>query len=140
MFIRSLVGAAIGILGGAGAGALTFAWDASMAVGSSWIGATRNWWPLAAYFGALAGALFGLALGLCISLAQLRPGPSAIIGCVVGVIGAVAMLSLSEGAPFWQLRSVFARIAPLILSVMTWTLLGLLLGPVASKLSKIAGR
>ncbi|MBA2732011.1 MAG: hypothetical protein H0U54_03855, partial [Acidobacteria bacterium] len=63
MLIRGLVGAAIGILGGAGAGALTFGWDASMAVGSSFIGPTRGWWPLAATAGAAGGAVFGLILG-----------------------------------------------------------------------------
>src|SRR5919112_1503821 len=105
MFIRVLVAAAVGIFGGAGAGALTFGWDASMAAGSSFIGPTRGWWPLAAAFGATSGAVFGLALGLYISLARVGTLPSALAGIAVGAVGAVAILAAGEGAAYWRLRS-----------------------------------
>ena len=68
MFRRGLIGAIIGIFGGSAAGALTFGWDTAMFVGSSWMGAARNWWPLATLVGAVGGATFGLVLGLVICL------------------------------------------------------------------------
>ena len=136
MLIRGLVGAAIGILGGAGAGALTFGWDASMFVGSSFLlGSSRDWWPLAAWVGALSGAALGLALGLYISLAGVGAPRSAIAGGVAGAIGAVVMLSTGEGCGYWRTRSVPSRVAPLMLSLIIWALLGLLLRAAASKLS-----
>jgi len=135
MLIRALAGAIIGILGGAGAGALTLGWDASMAAGSSFIGPTRDWWPLAAIVGALGGAVFGLALGLYISLAGVGARPSTMAGSVVGVIGVLAMFSAGENMAYWRLRSVSSRVAPIILSLIIWAALGLLLNAVASKLS-----
>ena len=137
MLIRSFVGTVIGILGGAGAGALTLGWDASMAVGSSFIGATRDWWPVVvAMAGAIGGAVFGLALGLYISLTGIGMLRSAIAGGVVGVIGIVVMLPSGDHATFWWLRSVPSRAAPLLLSLIIWGLLGLLISAAASKLSK----
>jgi hypothetical protein len=130
MYIRVLAVAAIGMFGGAGAGALTFGWDASMATGSSFIGSTRSWWPLAAAFGALSGAVFGVALGLCISLARVGTLPSTIAGTVVGAVGVAAILFAGEDAAYWRLRSVPSRAAPLMLSLLIWALLGLLLNAV----------
>lgn len=135
MLIRSLVGAGIGILGGAGAGAFTLGWDASMAVGSSFIGPTRDWWPLAAIVGALGGAMFGLILGLYISLTASGALQSAMVGSVVGIIGVVVMFFTGENIAYWRLRSVSSRAAPLMLSLIIWAVLGLLLSAVASKLS-----
>ena len=64
-----------------------------MSEGYSWIGPTRDFWPFAAYVGALAGAPFGLALGLYISLTRAGAGVSAIVGGIVGVIGVLVLLS-----------------------------------------------
>lgn len=119
MLIRSLLCAVIGILGGSLCGALTLGWDASMAEGSTWLGPAHDWWPLLAYVGALAGAAFGLSLGLFVSLAQVRMRGSAISGAVVGMIGVMALLNdIAGGYP--ELRSIPARLAPLILSLMLW--------------------
>ena len=139
MVIRGLIGAAIGVLGGAIAGALTFGWDASMAVGSSWIGPTRDWWPLAAYFGAFAGAVFGVSLGLYISLADVGMRRSAIAGGVVGVIEVIALLSNPSGG-IEQLRSIPSQVGPMMLSLIIWVVIGLLLGAVATKLRKVSWR
>ena len=133
--IRSLVCAAIGILGGAGAGALTFGWDTSMAIGSSWIGPSRNFWPVVAYVGALAGAAFGGSLGLYIILAGIGIRRAAIAGGVVGMIGAVVLLSGRSGVDE-ELRSIPASIGPPLLSLVIWVLIGLLLSAVATKLRK----
>ena len=136
MLIRGLVGAAIGILLGAGAGALTFGWDGSLAVGSSWIGPTRNFWPLAAYSGAVAGAVFGVSLGLYIIFAGIGIRWAAVAGGVVGMIGVMALWFMRSDVDE-QLRSTFARIGPLVLSLVIWVLLGLLLSAVATKLRKV---
>ncbi len=135
MLIRGLVGAVVGIMGGASAGALTLGWDASMAVGSSFIGPTRDWWPLAAIVGALGGAVFGLTLGLYISLTGIGVRPSALVGSVAGMIGIVVMFSTGEDVAYWRLRSVYSRAAPIMLSLIIWVGLGMLLSVVASKLS-----
>ena len=135
MLIRGIVCAAIGILSGAGAGALTLGWDASMAVGSSWIGPTRNFWPVHAYFGALAGAAFGGGLGLYMILASIGIRRASITGGVVGMIGVMVLLSTRSGVDA-QLRSIPASIGPLMLSLLIWVLIGLLLGVVASNLRK----
>ncbi|HSB29605.1 MAG TPA: hypothetical protein VLE19_17190, partial [Pyrinomonadaceae bacterium] len=136
MLIRSLVCAIIGTLLGGFGGALILGWDASMVVGSTWLGPARDWWPLSAYVGALAGAAFGLCLGLCISLVQMGVRMSVIAGAVIGMIGVIVLLSdISGGDP--QLRSIPSRVAPLLLSLIVWILLGLLLSVVATKLSTI---
>ena len=137
MLMRGLVGAIIGILGGSAAGALTFGWDASMAVGSSFMGPARNWWPLAAIAGAVGGAAFGLIFGLFICLANIGKAMSAILGCIVGVVGVAIMGAVADGSASWQFRSITSRFAPPVLMVMLWALLGLLLAAAASKLSKI---
>lgn len=138
MYKRALAAAAVGTLGGAAAGALTFGWDASMAAGSSFIGPTRDWWPLAAAVGALGGAVFGLALGLSVSLGRAGTLPSALAGVAVGAVGAVAILAAGEAVAYWRLRSAFSRAAPLLLSLLLWALLGLLLA--AAGKSADAGR
>lgn len=137
MFIRGLIGAIIGAVGGAAVGALTLGWDASMAIGSSWIGPTRDWWPLSAMFGALAGATFGLALGLYISLAVVGMRRAFILGCGVGSLGVFVLIVVEFGNPFWWLRSVPSRIGPLLLSTTSWALIGLLLSVIASKMSHL---
>ena len=136
MFLRGLVCAVIGIFGGGAAGALTFGWDTSMFVGSSWMGPARNWWTLAAIVGALGGAAFGLILGLVICLANIGKGLSAILGCMVGIVGVAVMESLGESVFYWQMRSVTSRFAPPILSLILWTLLAQLLAAAANNLSK----
>jgi hypothetical protein len=136
MLIRSLVCAVIGIVGGSICGALILGWDVSMAEGSTFLGPARDEWPVAAYFGALAGAAFGLSLGLYISLAHVRVRGSAIAGAVIGMIGVIVLLFDISGG-LRQLRSLPARVSPLILSVIVWVLLGLLLRVVAMKLGRI---
>jgi len=83
-------------------------------------------------------AVFGLALGLCVSLSRAGTLPSALAGVAVGAVGAVAILAAGEGVAFWRLRSAFSRAAPLLLSLLLWALLGLLLG--AAGKSTDAGR
>ena len=136
MLIRSLICGLIGILVGSFGGALILGWDASMAEGSSWIGPTRDLWPFAAYVGALAGAPFGLILGLYISLTRAGVGVSAIAGGIVGIIGVLALLS-NVSLDDQQFRSIPSRVAPLILSLIIWLLIGLLLSVIASKISKM---
>ena len=138
LLIRGLIGAAIGVLGGAAAGGLTFGWDTSMAEGSSWLGPTRNWWPLAAYYGALLGAAFGVSLGLYISLRAVRTGAAAITGGVVGLAGVIFLWSNASGVDA-ELRSMPARVGPLMLSLIIWVLIGLLLSAVATKLRRVGG-
>ena len=136
MLIRSLVCALIGALVGAVGGALILGWDASMAEGSSWLGPTRDFWPLLAYVGALAGAPLGLALGLYISLTRAGAGVSAIVGGIVGLIGVFVLLSnISGGNP--ELRSIPSRLGPLMLSLIIWALIGLLLSVIANWLRKM---
>jgi len=136
MLIRSLVSALIGTLLGSFGGALILGWDASMSEGYSWIGPTRDFWPFAAYVGALAGAPFGLALGLYISLTRAGAGVSAIVGGIVGVIGVLVLLSnISGGEP--EFRSILSRVAPMMLSLIIWVLIGLLLSVIANGLRKM---
>jgi hypothetical protein len=75
-------------------------------------------------------------LGLYISLAKVGIRGSAIAGAVVGMIGVMALL-LDIAPGYAELRSIPARVAPLMLSLMIWVLLGLLLCVVATKLSRI---
>lgn len=91
-FIRGFAGALIGSVTGAAAGALTFGWDQSLAIESTWIGPGRNFWPLAAEAGAFLGALFGLALGLFITLLKLRVHIGLVVGYAVGISGALFMV------------------------------------------------
>ena len=136
MLIRRIVCATIGVLSGAAAGALTLGWDASMALGSALVGSTRNFWPIHAYVGALAGAAFGLILGLYIVLAGIGIRRAAIAGSVIGMIGVMVLWSTRSGVDA-QLRSTPASIAPLMLSLVIWVLIGLLLSVVAGKLRKV---
>ena len=136
MLIRSLLCAVIGVLGGSLCGALILGWNASLAEGSSFFGPAHDWWPIFAYVGALAGAAVGLGLGLCISLGQLEMRGAAIAGAIVGMIGIIALL-LNIWGDYEELRSIPARLAPLILSLIIWVLLGVLLGLVATRLRRI---
>ena len=111
-------------------------WDASMAEGSSWLGPTRDFWPLSAYVGALAGAVFGLTLGLYISLTHAGIGTSAVVGGIVGIIGVLVLFSnISGGNP--ELRSIPSRVGPPMLSLIIWVLIGLLLSVIANGLRKM---
>jgi len=136
MLISSLVCALIGTFLGSLGGALILGWDASMAEGSSWIGPTRDFWPLAAYVGALAGAAFGLSLGLYISLTRAGFGVSAIVGGIVGIIGVLVLVSNISGGNA-ELRSLPSRVGPLMLSLIIWVLIGLLLAVIANGLRKM---
>jgi len=136
VLISSLVCALIGTFVGSLGGALILGWDASMAEGSSWIGPTRDFWPFAAYVGALAGAPFGLSLGLYISLTRAGFGVSAIVGGIVGIIGVLVLLS-NVSLDDQQFRSIPSRVAPLMLSLIIWVLIGLLLSVIANGLRKM---
>src|ERR1041385_6661135 len=114
MLIRAIICAAIGVFTGGAAGAFILGWDASMAVGSSWIGPTRDFWPLAAYVGGLAGAAFGLSLGLYLCLAGIGMRGAAIAGAVIGLIGVMVLLSNPSGGDS-QLRSMPSQVGPMIL-------------------------
>jgi hypothetical protein len=133
-FVRALSRAAVGALTGAAAGGLSFGLDASLDVGSSFIGATRDWWPLAAVFGALAGAVVGAGVGLYIGLSGLGRRAGVIVGCLVGVLGGLVLLFMNSDRFSWHLRSVPARLAPLLVSLFGWALIGLFLSRIASKL------
>jgi hypothetical protein len=61
---------------------------------------------------------------------------AAIAGAIVGMIGIIALL-LNIWGDYEELRSIPARLAPLILSLIIWVLLGVLLGLVATKLRRI---
>jgi hypothetical protein len=138
-FNRGLIGGVIGTLGGASAGGLTFGLDASMYVGSSWIGPTKDWWPLHALFGAAVGAAGGLALGLYISRADFRVRSGIVAGGILGLIGAGAILFL-ESDFSWQLRSWGSHILPLLLSLICWALIGLVVSLVMNKLKGFRGQ
>ena len=117
-----LVGAFIGAL----AGALTFGLDASLNVGSSFIGLTRNWWPLHAMVGAAGGAVAGLALGLFLALVRVGHLVTLAFAGLIGGFGALVILSLNSEFS-WSQRSLPSRILPLLLSLLMWPLIGLLL-------------
>lgn len=79
--------------------------------------------------------MFGGSLGLYIILAGIGIRRAAIAGSVVGMIGAVALLSDRSGVDV-ELRSTPASIGPPLLSLVIWVLIGLLLSVVATTLRK----
>ncbi len=131
LLARGLAGAIIGILTGAAAGALTFGLDASLDVGSSFIGPTRNWWPLAAMVGAAGGAVFGLALGLFVAIVRVANLVTLAVGGLIGGFGALVILLLNSELS-WSQRSLPSRIMPLLLSLLIWPLIGLLIKKITS--------
>jgi len=137
MLIRSLVCSVIGILGGGLGGALILGWDTALDMRrGGLLGPPGDWWPLAAYFGGLGGAVCGLCLGLYISLAQAGIRWSVIAGVVVGIIGVMVLLSLRSPLDT-DFRSLPSQVAPLMLSVIVWALISFVLSLVSTKLSKI---
>ena len=116
----------VGAFTGALAGGLTFGLDASLDVGSSFIGPTRDWWPLHAMVGAAAGAVFGLALGLFLALVRVGNLVTLIVAGLIGGFGALVILSLNSEFS-WSQRPLASRIMPLLLSLLMWPLIGLLL-------------
>ena len=139
IIIRSLVTAILGLLAGAFAGAFTFGWNTSMAEGSSWIGPTREFWPMSAYVGGLLGAGVGVALGLFVSLAGLRIRTAALSGGLVGMIGAAALWS-DIGQVDSDLRTLPALIGPLVLSILLWVLIAVILSAVSSSLMRLVSK
>lgn len=122
----AVVGALVGALTGAVAGGLTLGLDASLEVGSSFIGPTRNWWRLAAMVGALGGAAVGLGLGLFLALVRVGNLTTLAVSGLIGGFGAlVLLLMISEFS--WSQRSLQSRIMPLLLSLLIWPLIGLLI-------------
>src|SRR2546421_6750980 len=113
MFARGITGAIIGALTGAGAGALTFGFDASLDVGSSFIGPTKDWWLLAAIVGAIGGAVVGLGFGLYITLSRAGRIGTLIVASLIGGFGALLLLVMNWDRFAWYERSVLARVAPL---------------------------
>src|SRR5438128_423083 len=109
MLVRGFLGTIIGGLMGAISGAVSFGLDTSLDAGSSFIGATRAWWPLAAMFGAGGGALIGLVFGLYIAISGVGPRTGLIVGSLIGVFGALVLLLLNYDRYSWYLRSVPAR-------------------------------
>jgi len=122
MFLRALTGAVIGALGGALAGALAFGLDARFDVGSSFIGPTNEWWPLHAMAGGLGGGVLGLVFGLSATFTRLGRIGNIVVGCVIGCLGATSLLFMNVDRLSWQQRSLPAQIAPLVLSILCWSL------------------
>ena len=116
----------VGALAGALAGALTLGLDASLEVGSSFIGPTRNWWLLHAMVGAAGGAVFGLAFGLFVAIVRSGNLVTLAVGGLIGVFGVLIILSLNSGSSCSQ-RSLPAQVMPLLLSILIWPAIGLLL-------------
>jgi|SRR6266498_943647 len=87
MFVRGLVGAIVGLLTGATAGGFACGLDTSLAVDSSPLGPAREWWPLAAIFGVIGGAVVGLVFGLSIVLSRASQRTALSVGCLLGIFG-----------------------------------------------------
>ena len=85
-------------------------------------------------FGALAGAVVGAGFGLYIALSGVGQRTGLIVGCLVGSFGALVLLFMNYDRFSWYLRSVPARVAPLLVSVVSWALIGLFISFIASKL------
>jgi len=135
MLVRGLVGAIVGLLTGAAAGGFAFGLDTSLAVDSSPLGPAKDWWPLAAIFGAIAGAVVGLGFGLSIALSRATQRTALSIGCLLGIFGVFVLLAGSSSVDS-QLRSTSARAVPLLVSVVSWMLIGSLLSFIANKLPR----
>ena len=135
MVTRAIFVSIVGVLAGAAVGAVTFGWDAWLDVGSSFIGLTSNWWPLHAMVGGLGGAVFGLLLGL-FTLTRVHRVFCFLVGCLIGLLGAVVLLFMNADRLGWQQRSVPAQIAPLLLSGGSWAVIGWLIGLTKSKSTK----
>ncbi|HKP37122.1 MAG TPA: hypothetical protein VJT71_09695 [Pyrinomonadaceae bacterium] len=116
----------VGTLAGAGAGALILGWDASLDVGSSFIGLTRDWWPLHAMVGALGGAVIGLGFVLFTTFSRAASVVTLAVGFLIGCFGVLVLLIMNSDRLGWEQRSVAARIAPCLLSIFVWPLIGLL--------------
>ena len=129
------MGAIVGLLTGAAAGGFAFGLDTSLAVDSSPLGPAKDWWPLAAIFGAIGGAVVGLGFGLSIALSCASQRTALSVGCLLGIFGVFVLLAGANGVD-WQLRSTTACVAPLIVSVVSWTLIGSLLSLIARKLPR----
>ena len=134
-FIRGLIGTLIGGLAGAAVSGVVFGLDASLELGSSILGPARNFWPLNAIVGSLAGAVFGFVLGLCIALSNPRLHTGLLVGFTVGLFGSLVMTSFDSSAD-WQLRSTAAQFGPSLLLLVGWGMIGLLLSAVAHKSSE----
>jgi hypothetical protein len=61
---------------------------------------------------------------------------SAIVGGIVGIIGVLVLLS-NVSLDDQQFRSIPSRVAPLMLSLIIWVLIGLLLSVIANGLRKM---
>jgi len=117
----------VGALTGALAGALTFGLDASLDVGSSFFGPTRNWWPLHAMVGAAGGAVFGLALGLFLALVRVGNLVTLAVAGLIGGFGALVLLGMNSDRLGWNQRSPPAQVMPLLLSLLIWPLMGVVI-------------
>ena len=116
----------VGAFTGALAGALTLGLDASLDVGYSFFGPTRNWWPIHAMVGALGGAVFGLGLGLFLVLVRVGNLVTLSVAGLIGGFGALVILLLNSGLS-WSQRSLPAQVMPLLLSILIWPAIGLLI-------------
>ena len=116
----------VGALTGALAGAVTLGLDASLDVGSSFIGPTRDWWPLHAMVGAAGGAVAGLALGLFLALVRVDNLVTLAVAGLIGAFGVLVILLLNSGFS-WSQRSLPAQVMPLMLSLLIWPLIGILI-------------
>jgi hypothetical protein len=135
MIVRGFAGAIAGALAGSIVGAFTSGLDTSLAVGSSPMGPTRDWWRLAAAFGAIAGAVIGLGFGAAITLSRAKLQTSVGLGSLVGLLGGIVFFAGSNGVD-WQLRPTSARLAPAVLSVVGWMVIGSLLSFLGGKLPR----
>src|SRR6266436_1146795 len=135
MLARGLVGAIVGALTGAVAGGFSYALDTSLAVGHDFLGPTRDWWRVAAILGAGGGAAVGLVFGLTVVFSRASQRTSLSVGCLLGIFGVIFLLAQSSGDD-WQLRSTTPRVLPLLVCVVSWSLLGSLLSLIANKLPR----
>ena len=126
MRAAKITAVAVGAFTGALAGAVTLGLDASLDVGSSFIGPTRDWWPLHAMVGAAGGAVFGLALGLFLALVQVDKLVTLVVAGLIGAFGVLVILLLNSGFS-WSQRSLPAQVMPLLLSLLIWPLIGIVI-------------
>lgn len=117
----------VGAFTGALAGALTLGLDASLDVGSSFFGPTRNWWPLHAMAGAFGGAVFGLGLGLFLAIVRVSNLVTLAVAGLIGGFGALVLLAMNSDRLAWTQRSLPAQVMPLMLSLLIWPLIGLVI-------------
>ena|SRR5215510_4437754 len=132
--LNGFIGSLIGALLGAAVTASTFGWNHSLEHGSSFLGPTREWWPLVAMIFGVIGAVVGLVMGLVMVLTLPRLQIGLLAGVVVGLVAALIMLSTTDPV-YWQFRTEFERWVPPLLSLVGWGLVGEVMSLVAEKLA-----